>query len=141
MQRIVKRIGLIALTALLAACATSQMRSRQTILDETLRAYASTLRWGDIEQALTFIQPKVRLEHPPTALEISRLKQVKITGYNEQLPTPAGENEVHQVVQIDIVNLNTQSARSIVDRQVWKYDDTDKHWWLTSGLPDISRHD
>ena len=141
MQRIVKRIGLIALAALLAACATSQMRSKQTILDETLRAYASTLRWGDIEQALTFIQPKVRLEHPPTALEISRLKQVKITGYNEQLPTPAGENEVHQVVQIDIVNLNTQSARSIVDRQVWKYDDTDKHWWLTSGLPDISRHD
>ena len=54
---------------------------------------------------------------------------------------PVGEDEVRQVVQIELANVNTQSVRSIVDRQVWKYDEAGKRWWLTSGLPDIARHE
>jgi hypothetical protein len=142
MRRVVSLVAsLAAVAVLLGSCATEKLRSKETILDDTLHAYAATLRWGEIDQAANFIQPKQRLDHPPSAVEISRLKQFKVSGYNEQPPTPAGENEVHQLVQIDLVNINTQSARSIVDHQVWKYDDSDKHWWLVSGLPDLSHHD
>jgi hypothetical protein len=71
---------------------------------------------------------------------MDRLHQVRVSSYNEQPAVPVGEDEVRQTVQIELVNVNTQTVRSIVDRQVWKYDEAGKHWWLTSGLPDISRH-
>lgn len=128
-------------TLVLAACATEKMRSKSTVLDETLHAYAATIRWGDIAQAQSFIEPKVLAEHPPTPLELERFRQVRVAGYDEQAPVPVGENEVRQTVQIELINVNTQSTRSVVDRQVWKYDEAAKRWWLTSGLPDISRHE
>jgi len=132
---------LLAATALLGACATQTMRSKATILDETLRTYAATIRWGDFNQAASFIEPKLLAEHPPSQLDMERLHQVRVSGYDEQPAIPAGEDEVRQTVRIELVNVNTQSVRSIVDRQVWKYDEAAKRWWLISGLPDVSRHE
>ncbi|NCT69045.1 MAG: hypothetical protein GXC76_15565 [Rhodanobacteraceae bacterium] len=134
-------IGLLLMLscALLGACATEKMRSKQTVLDETLRSYAATIRWGDIERAQAFLDPKLRETLAPSALDLARYRQVAVSGYSEQPATPVGDNEVHQLVQIELVNLNTQSARSILDRQVWRYDEASKRWWLVSGLPDISR--
>ncbi|GAA0710928.1 hypothetical protein [Dokdonella soli] len=141
MHRHLITCGLLLSTALLGACATDPMRSKQKILDDTLRSYAATIRWGDVEQAQAFLDPKLREEHPPSALELARFKQVQITAYNEQPPLPVSDNEVRQIVEIGLVNVNSQSARSVIDRQVWKYDEQTKHWWLTTGLPDISRHE
>jgi hypothetical protein len=132
--------GLLALsTVLLGACASKEVRSKQTILDETLRSYASTIRWGDIAQAQAFLDPKYREAHPQTALELARYKQVEISGYDEQPATPVNTNEVTQTVQISLINVHTQHERGVVDHQIWKYDEKAKRWWLTTGLPDISR--
>lgn len=133
--------SIVLSSLLLGACATENIRSKQTVLDETLLRYAATIRWGDVAAAQAFIDPKVLAEHPPTALELARFKQVQVTGYNEQPPTPVGENEVRQSVEIGLVNIASQAARSVVDHQVWHYDATTKHWWLMTGLPDISRHE
>ncbi|MBN8727016.1 MAG: hypothetical protein J0H15_04855 [Xanthomonadales bacterium] len=134
-------VALVAGALLLAGCATENMRSKQTVLDETLRSYAATIRWGDIEQAQAFIEPRLRAERPPSALDLARYQQVRITGYDEGQAQPVGETEVRQTVRIDLVNINTQSARSVLDQQVWRYDEEAKRWWLVSGLPDISRRD
>ncbi|HEY0178274.1 MAG TPA: hypothetical protein VGC30_01435 [Dokdonella sp.] len=129
-------LPLAACVALLAACATT--RSKQNLLDDTLRAYASAVRWGDLAQAQAFLDPKLREQRAPSALDLARFKQVRVTAYEEQPRTPVGDDEVSQVVEIGLVNVNTQTARSIVDRQLWRYDEKDKRWWLTSGLPDIT---
>ena len=139
MRRYLTGCAVALVVALLGACANTEIRSRQTILDETLRSYAATIRWGDIEQALAFVDPKQRAAHPPSALDLARFRQVQISGYNAQAPVPVSETEVRQSVQIELVNVNTQAARSVIDHQVWKYDEAGKHWWLTTGLPDITR--
>lgn len=141
MRRYSVAASIVLSSALLGACATTNMRSKDTLLDETLLTYASTIRWGDVAQAQAFIDPKVLSEHPPTSLELARFKQIEITGYNEQPHMPGGKNEVRQTVQISLINIATQSARSVVDNQVWRYDEPTKHWWLMTGLPDISRHE
>lgn len=115
--------------------------SKERALDNTLRTYAATIRWGDIERAQEFLDPAWRQAHPLSALDLARYRQVRVTGYNEQGPQPVGKNEVRQVVEIGLANVNTQVARSIIDRQVWRWDEKAKRWWLTSGLPDITRHD
>ncbi|MGN2246532.1 hypothetical protein ACFWZ3_07570 [Frateuria sp. GZRR35] len=129
---------LLALVAMLCAgCATDQ---RNQALVTTLNAYASTLRWGDFRSAQQFVDPKVREANPVSSLDLARYEQVRVTGYDEGAgPVPDGENQVRQVVQIGLVNVNTQSERTVVDRQSWRYDPEKKRWWLMSGLPDITR--
>ncbi|OOG62808.1 hypothetical protein B0E46_11295 [Rhodanobacter sp. B04] len=129
---------LIVLSAvLLAGCAT---QSRSDTLTTTLTAYSSTLRWGDFQSAVQFIDPKIRADHPLSKLDMERYQQVKVSGYDEGAgPVPAGEGQVKQTVHISLVNIHTQTERTIIDHQTWHYDEKSKHWWLISGLPDITQ--
>lgn len=141
-----RRAALIVVLSagLLASCASmsmQSMQSKETILEDTLKMYAATLRWGDMTQALGFVDPTYLQAHPMTDLDLARYQQVKVTSYDDQPAAPISESEVRQVVQIGLVNINTQAARSVVDNQVWRYDEKAKRWWLTTGLPDIRRHD
>ncbi|MBB6248026.1 hypothetical protein [Rhodanobacter sp. A1T4] len=136
MRRILSILA-IASMLLLAGCASQK---RSDTLTATLNAYANVLRWDDFQSAAMFLDPKIRADHPLTALDLARYKQVKVSQYDEgNGPLPAGENQVEQTVHIGLVNINTQFERSIVDHQTWRYDEASKHWWLTSGLPDITQ--
>lgn len=127
---------LALLMLLLAGCASDR---RNQALTNTLNAYAGVVRWGDFGSALQFVDPKVRTEHPPSPLQMARYEQFRVTGYDDgQGPVPGAENEVHQVVAISLVNNNTQAERTVIDRQTWHYDPATNHWWLVSGLPDIT---
>jgi hypothetical protein len=131
--------ALFALAAC-AGCAAMSAQSESRSLDTTLVAYANVVRWGDMSQAIPFLDPEWLKQHPLTHLDLERYKQIHVAAYTEQPPVPAGPHEVRQVVQIDLVNVNTQTSRSIVDNQLWRYDEKDKHWRLMSGLPDITQH-
>ncbi len=125
----------------LAAAAPAFAKSRDKLLTDTLRAYAATIRWGTIEQAESFVDRGWREAHPLTTLELERYKQVRFTGYNERPAMPVGDFEVHQRVEIGLVNVHTQEARTIIDDQIWKFDRKAKSWTLHSGLPDLTRPD
>ena len=130
-------ILLILSILLLAACATQE---RSQSLTTTLSAYGGVLRWGDFASAVQFIDPEVRTKHPLTELDLARYKQVRVTEYNDDAgPVPISPTEVQQTVRISVVNIHTQAERNVTDHQTWKYDEKAKHWWLTSGLPDITR--
>ena len=136
-MRRIPQLLLVLSLLLLAACAT-QERSRS--LTTTLSAYAGTLRWGDFASAAQFIDPKIRAEHPLSELDRARYKQVRVTEYDDGSgPVPISPSEVQQTVRISVVNIHTQAERTVIDRQTWHYDEQAKHWWLTSGLPDITR--
>ncbi|MGB3270426.1 MAG: hypothetical protein WBA65_10800 [Rhodanobacter sp.] len=136
-MRRIPHLLLVLSILLLAACAT-QERSRS--LTTTLSAYGGVLRWGDFASAAQFIDPKVRAEHPISELDRARYKQVRVTEYDDGSgPVPISPTEVQQTVRISVVNIHTQAERTVIDRQTWHYDEQAKHWWLTSGLPDITR--
>ncbi|AND70812.1 hypothetical protein ATSB10_33580 [Dyella thiooxydans] len=134
-MRRIARITAAAALLLVAGCATDQ---RNQTLTATLNAYASTVRWGNLANAEQFVDPAIRNEHPLTPIELSRFTQYRVSDYDDGSgPVATGENEVKQVVHIGIVNVHTQVERTLVDRQTWKYDPQAKHWWLTTGLPDL----
>ncbi|MBS0557584.1 MAG: hypothetical protein JSR27_09265 [Proteobacteria bacterium] len=134
-----RSLVLICGFALLAGCASMNAQSESRALELTLTAYANAIRWGDISQAIPFVDPETLKKHPLSDLDIARYKQVHFASYNEQPAVPVGAHQVRQVVKISLVNVNTQVERSIVDNQLWRYDEATKHWLLVSGLPDITQ--
>ncbi len=134
-----RTLGILAMLAALAlAGCAAQTRSES--LTNTLKAYASTVRWGDFSSAAQFVDPATRTAHPLSALDMARYQQVRVTEYNDDVgPVPVNDMEVRQTVRISLVNVNTQSERTVSDKQTWHYDAASKHWWLTSGLPDITQ--
>lgn len=125
---------LAAFVLTLGGCAT---QSKNTLLEQTLNAYASTIRWGDIASAMEYIDPEVLKANPPSELQLARYKHVRVSGYETKGPQPVSETEVRQRVVIGLINIHTQTQRDVVDNQVWKYDPVAEHWWLESGLPRI----
>lgn len=120
---------------LLAGCAAN---ARSDALTSTLTAYGNAVRWNGLQSALQFVDPAVLKAHPPTDLDLERYQQVRVSDYDDGAgPVPLGDNEVQQTVQISFINIHTQAERSITMRQVWRYDEKLKRWWLENGLPDI----
>jgi hypothetical protein len=123
---------------LLAGCANVSTHAKDEARDETLGNYASTLRFGDFASAWQFVDPKVRAEHPLDAAARQRYNSVTVGGYETDGPTAIDANTIQQVAQISLIVKSSQTSYDIVDHQTWKYDPDSRHWWLESGLPDIS---
>ena len=132
------RIPLLAILAVLLCGCAAVSKSEQNLLEDTLDTYSSVIRWSNWDEAVAFIDPETVKAHPISKLDLERFNQVRVTTYNAQPARNTGEHEVRQIVEIGLVNVNTQSARSIVDRQTWRFDAKEKRWWLVSGLPDIT---
>jgi len=124
----------------LFALAGCPVKDNALLLEDTLSGYGAAIRWGRMEDALGFVDPETLNKHPVTALDLARYQQVQVSAYSDSPPVHINDNEVSQIVEIGLVNINTQAARSIVDKQRWRYDAKANRWWLVSGLPDITAH-
>ncbi len=126
---------LLAATALaIGACASA---TKNESLRVRLYNYAAAIRWNEIDQAAAYVDPAVLAEKPFTAEQRERWKQVQVSRYYEAPQSTDGEGRVLQTVQIELIDRSTQTVRTIVDRQRWRYDETAKTWWLESGLPQL----
>jgi len=119
----------------LGACATT--RNEGKMLEETLVLHASLMRWGDPLGSIEFVDPKVREKHELTGLERERWRQFRMAGYRAQPPAMLAEGQAQVVAELELVNLHTQTARSLSWRQEWRFDAEAKRWWLVSELPSL----
>lgn len=132
------RIWLLLFVGLLVACGTTSKKSDVELLEATLTGYAKVMRWGEVDQAIAYIDPEVLAVHPIASVELERFRQIQIAGYREQPVELVDETHARQIVQIELINRHTQAVRSIIDRQEWRLDREKKRWWLSSGLPKIA---
>jgi hypothetical protein len=121
--------------------ASARNRSMNKARDRALYDYSSTIHWSEFDKAASFVDPAWLAEHPLTKLDMDRYKQVQITGYDVRTSEIEPDGSYDQVVEIRLININTQVERQITDHQHWRWDAQSKHWWLTTGLPDITASD
>ena len=126
---------LALLLAVLAGCGVG---SQQDVRQTTLFNYAGAIRWGHIDDAWSMVDPEYARKHPMSALDRERFEQVQVTGYLVKGTQMLSETEMAQVVEIRLINRHTQAERVITDRQLWRWDEDARCWWLTTGLPKIS---
>lgn len=132
-----RRIMLAAAALLLlAGCAT--MQNKNNLRDQTLEAYGAALRWGDFQSAWNYVDPVVRAAHPLTPQQKALYDTVRVAEYDASGPMATGEDTVAQTATIGLIVKSSQRVYSVVDHQTWRWDAKAKHWWLESGLPDIT---
>lgn len=127
-------LGLMLLAIALAGCAGA---TRNESLRVRLYNYAAAVRWNEIEQASAFVDPAVLAEKPFSAEQRERWKLVQVSRYYEGPRGVDAEGRVTQTVQIELIDRSTQTVRTVVDRQAWRYDEPAKTWWLETGLPQL----
>jgi hypothetical protein len=123
--------------ALLLVTACGSMGAQRSPRDQTLYTYVSAVRWSDFEAARSFLDPATVSARPVTDFEMERYKQFQVTGYEVKSASEPAEGLYEQVVELRVVNRNTQVERILTDRQKWRWDAEAKRWWLVSGLPDL----
>ena len=133
---IVKRCLVSA--GLLALVACGGLPTTGAARDNMLTDYGAAIRWNEFEKARDYIDPAIRQQQPMSDLETERLKQIQVTGYEVKLREVTADGSIEQIVEIRVVNRNTQIERIVTDRQTWRRDGTGKRYWLVSGLPDFN---
>lgn len=121
---------------LLISCAATTGNMEKT-RSEALKQYEAMIRWSEWDGAVNFIAPEYLEEHPVTRLDLDRLRLFKVTAYDIRSTQLYDEGlTMAQVVEIRLFQKSQAVERSIIDHQVWRYDEDRQTWLLHSGLPD-----
>ena len=134
------RMGLliIPLSLLLTACATTSGIDKART--EALEQYESMIRWSQWDGAVNFIAPGYLEEHPITRLDLDRLRLFRVTAYTVRATQLYDEGmTMTQAVEIKLFHKSQAVERTIIDEQLWRYDEARQSWLLHSGLPDPTR--
>jgi hypothetical protein len=132
------RLSLLLLLANSFFFGCANPRTKADELEYTLKAYGTAFRWGGVNDAAGFMDPKSLEEKPISDFDAQRYAQMTIVGYRVQSPAIVDENNVAtQLVLIELINKHTQSPKIIKDLQRWSYNKETRRWLLTSGLPSL----
>jgi hypothetical protein len=111
----------------LVGCQTLSEKHQASILEDTLRKYEATMRWGSLQNARSFQAEDVLFS--PSANKDLRIIHYEVV----QGPTQVSEDKALQTVLIQYVFESRQSVKELVDQQVWQY--KEDRWFLQSPLP------
>ncbi|RLJ22550.1 asparagine synthetase [bacterium endosymbiont of Escarpia laminata] len=124
------RLSLVLLLVL-SGCQTMDERKQSSALEDTLRRYEGTIRWGNVDNAQGFRAPDAGGDPPARARADLRVTSYEVV----QGPTMLDETTAVQIADIQYTFDESPVLRSLVDQQVWKYDETKKHWQLQTPVP------
>ncbi|HOP22791.1 MAG TPA: hypothetical protein PLO83_07625 [Gammaproteobacteria bacterium] len=128
-------IQFLILLLILSSCGSESKKKRG--LDSTLFKYAAVIRWSNFDAAVGFLKPGDK-NILPSGFDLERLKQFKVSSYQESPITPGHkENVIHQAVEIQLYNIHNNKTRTIIDNQIWEFDTEHEIWFLTSGIPEL----
>ena len=129
------KLILIFLSLSIVCCSPlSDMRKKEKF-DEKFHAYEDAVRWSDFATAASFLNLE---ESEKAYAKLEELQQFKVTSYTVQKYIFSEDHsQALLIVGIEYFRKDGLVVNKLLDRQLWKYDTTEKEWFLTSGLPDF----
>jgi len=117
----------------LAACATIDSKKKSATLETTLLKYSNAIRWGEFGLADS-------MRHLPGGQHATQttetLEHIKVTSY-ETISTSSLEDGsgLRTTVKIDYYHDDGMKVNSLLDDQVWEYDEDTTTWYIITPLP------
>ena len=125
---------LIIVAIILAGCATTEKDKRMEILSKTTDNYRNAIRWGLYETANNLREAGSNKDRS----DLERLKKIKVTAYKSVHQDVSEDgNEAKDVIEIKYYNIDYMVEKTIIDKQLWKYNSDKKTWHLQGGLPEF----
>ena len=126
---------LLALTLLVSGCNTLgifKTKDMQDTLNQTLHTYELTVRWGELSQIYSFLEPELAKQ---TEIQ-ENLSGIRVTSYDViKKPSSSGENEAMQSVKIRYIYRDRQVEKTIPDHQEWTYNGEKREWRRSNPIP------
>ncbi len=125
---------LLFLVVVLAGCQSLQEKRMQRSLENTLRQYEASVRWGYLEQIYDFLQPELA----KNAVIPDNLSNIRVTGYERiRRPSNIDEHNITQTVVIRYVYQDRQVEKQIIDRQLWEFNEEAETWSRANPIPEF----
>ena len=125
---------MLAVTALLlSACATISSKKKSSTFEMAMYNYSKAIRWSEFALA----DSMRRLPEGRYATQsVEQLEHIRVTSY-ETLNTSGLEDETGVRVTARIVYYHDDGMKlnSLLDNQLWKYDEDNHSWYITTPLP------
>ena len=129
-----RTVLLVVMTVLtLSACATIDSKKKSATFETAMFRYSKAIRWSEFGLADGMRRLPDR-QH--TAQPVEYLEHIKITSY-ETLSTSSLDDgsEVRVTVRIIYYHDDGLKLNTLLDNQVWKYDEDTHSWYITTPLP------
>lgn len=125
---------LILAAIILAGCATTEKDMRMETLTKTTDKYRSAIRWGLYETADNLREAGGDKDQS----DIERLKKIKVTAYKSVHQDVSEDGtEAKHIIEIKYYHIDYMVEKTIIDKQLWKYNSDKKTWHLQGGLPEF----
>lgn len=119
----------------ISGCGTYKEASQKQILENRLKAYGKTARWGALENLYAFLTPEegAKAEIP------ADLENIQVTDYAVRVPVGMVEpGKASQTAEIYYLFRDRNVVRSLVDKQLWEFNETDNTWYRTNPVPEFN---
>ncbi len=121
----------------LAGCAQFTQKDRAHRLDQSVRLYVSSIRWGNFDTAAALTRVR-QGEQPP--LDRSTLDNLRVTAYSSQvLNFDETTGEANVTANFSYYLLNSGTVRNLSQTAIWYFDESARSWFLDGSLPDFRR--
>ena len=125
---------LLIATIILAGCATTEEDKRMETLSKTTDQYRIAIRWGLYETADNLREAGGNKDNSA----VERLKKIKVTAYKSVYRDVSKDGtEAKHVIEIKYYHTDYMVEKTIIDKQLWKYNSDTKTWHLQGGLPEF----
>ena len=127
----------ICLVLLIWGCSGLQLqtdREKMNLYDKTSKAYDLSVRWGEWEDALSFLK---RSDQDDALPDLEDYRQVRVTAVKVKntIIDKQSLSIAQRVVDIQYYRMSNVTVKNLQDRQVWEYNEEEDRWYLISGLP------
>jgi hypothetical protein len=131
--RLIQASVLVLIIAVaLIGCAAIAEQSRMTRFEKMSQRYKELVLLSEFEAAYKFVDTENTIED----INLDALKNIKVTDYALKSHHISDDKlGINQSVEIEYHWLNIYKVRTILDKQIWKYDEERDTWVLQTGLP------
>lgn len=122
----------ILLSFCLFSCTTVSNYQKQESFEKQVKDYKQTIRWLELEDALSFQDA----ENRQTPESIEAYRGVRLTSYDVKKMVVSEDNlHVYQTVEIKYYREDSAVEKTVIDHQLWEYNENLEKWFLKSVLP------
>lgn len=129
MKDMAKLISMGLLTVSIAACSGA---ARQSSIDDTLRVYERSIRWGEYGDAQRL---QKEIKKPLGRDDLREIKVVSYTVIGQRMSDDS--KRLDQTVEIRFYHEQQGTIKTVTDQQTWIYNTDAKVWQLDDELPDF----